>query len=206
MLGMLDEDGWQASYTDAMREAARDSDDHFLDGWQLAPEKPLTAAAMSDTLGYIPDCLNVKVDICSMACGLEVRSPFLDHKLVEACARIPECFKIRGRVQKYILKKAFAGELPREILHRGKAGFGIPLADWFRGGLGEMARDMLLAADSRIQGIFNPDKIRTMLEEHATRRRNWHIQLWRLMILESWLQGLASASASHLPASALCAN
>jgi len=74
----------------------------------------------------------VKVDRASMACGLEVRSPFLDHKLVEFCARVPSGLKIRNTEQKYILKRAFHDELPAEILQREKTGFGMPLAEWLR--------------------------------------------------------------------------
>jgi asparagine synthase (glutamine-hydrolysing) len=148
----------------------------------------LSRATASDTVGYIPECLNVKVDIASMACGLEVRSPFLDHKLVEFCASVPSGLKIKRTEQKYILKQAFQEELPAEIVRRGKAGFGLPLAQWLRNDLRALAEDTLLSPNSCISGLFRPEKIRMMLDEHATGKRNWHVQVWRLLVLENWLK------------------
>ena len=75
---------------------------------------------------YLPDDLLVKVDIASMAHSLEARSPFLDHEFMEFAATIPFELKVRGRVKKYILKRALAGLLPDQILHRPKMGFGVP--------------------------------------------------------------------------------
>ena len=198
MLGMIDEEAWHSFYTDSFRQLAEDEENHFLAGWAMTkPVSPLSAAMLSDTLGYIPDCLNVKVDICSMAFGLEVRSPFLDHKLVEACAQIPETLKIHGMTQKYILKQAFMREVPSNILHRKKAGFSLPLADWFRSDLREITNDLLLSSQSRIRALFDVKKIQSMIHEHLTRRRNWHIQLWRLLVLENWLQSVSSVPASQ---------
>ena len=140
----------------------------FLLGWDRTnASDDLGRAMASDTLGYIPECLNVKVDICSMAASLEVRSPFLDHKLVEFCARIPTSLKIHRLCQKYILKQAFRKELPAAIVGRSKAGFSLPLADWFRGELRSLAHDTLLGSQSCISGLCNSAKIRTMLAEHA---------------------------------------
>ncbi|HYM79476.1 MAG TPA: asparagine synthase (glutamine-hydrolyzing) [Candidatus Dormibacteraeota bacterium] len=191
LLGMRDEEQWHSFYTDEFREALNGSAGApgFLQGWDL-PSVPndLAGATASDTLGYIPECLNVKVDIASMACGLEVRSPFLDHKLVEFSARIPSRLKIKGLRQKHILKHAFRKELPEVILKRGKAGFGMPLATWLRGELRGSTEETLLAHDSCIRGFLRPDQIRIMLSEHAAGKRNWHVQLWRLLVLENWLK------------------
>jgi asparagine synthase (glutamine-hydrolysing) len=191
LLGMMGEDQWTACYTDAFRESIESDADaeSFLRGWSL-PSVPddLSRATASDTLGYIPECLNVKVDMASMACGLEVRSPFLDHKLVEFCARVPSGLKIKRTEQKYILKQAFQEELPAEIVRRGKAGFGLPLAQWLRNDLRALAEDTLLSPNSCISGLLRPEKIRMMLDEHATGKRNWHVQVWRLLVLEGWLK------------------
>ena len=191
LLGMMGEDQWTACYTDGFRESIESDADaeSFLRGWSL-PSVPddLSRATASDTLGYIPECLNVKVDMASMACGLEVRSPFLDHKLVEFCARVPSGLKIKRTEQKYILKRAFQEELPAEIVRRGKAGFGLPLAQWLRNDLRALAEDTLLSPNSCISGLLRPEKIRMMLDEHATGKRNWHVQVWRLLVLESWLK------------------
>jgi asparagine synthase (glutamine-hydrolysing) len=190
-LGMLDEERWLACYTEGFRESVEKSTEteSFLQGWNL-PSMPddLARATASDTLGYIPECLNVKVDIASMACGLEVRSPFLDHKLVEFCARVPSGLKIRNTEQKYILKRAFHDELPAEILKRGKTGFGMPLGEWLRHDLRALTRDTLLSPDSCISSLLRTEKVRMMLDEHASRKRNWQVQLWRLLVLESWMK------------------
>ena len=188
-LGMIDEEQWKSLYSDGFRKSVdvANEDDPFLMGWDQAhAPDDLARALASDTLGYIPECLNVKVDICSMASSLEVRSPFLDQKLVEFCARIPTSLKIHGVNQKYILKQAFKDELPADIIGRSKAGFSLPIADWFRGELRDLAHDTLLGSQSHICQWFDPVKIRLMLTEHETRKHNWHIQLWRLLVLENW--------------------
>lgn len=192
-LGLMEADQWHSLYhDDFLNELAGAGDGDFLFGWD-APSAPdvLTRAMAADTFSYIPEDLNVKVDICSMACGLEVRSPFLDHKLVEFCASMPSSLKIHGMQQKYILKQAFRKELPSEILKRGKAGFALPISEWFRGELREFARDTLLADRSHLRGIFHSNRIQLMLDEHASSKRNWHSQIWRLLILEGWFQAVA---------------
>src|SRR6202040_3312804 len=123
---------------------------------------------------YIAECFNGKVDMASMACGLEVRSPFLDHKLVEFCARVPSGFKIRNTEQKFILKQAFRDDLP--------------VAEWLRHDLGALARDTLLSPNSCIRSLLRTEKVRMMLDEHAARKHNWQVQIWRLLVLESWMK------------------
>jgi len=206
LLGMLEEERWTSFYSDDFRAALNTSatDETFLQGWHMpAVSDDVARATVSDTIGYIPECLNVKVDIASMAFGLEVRSPFLDSKLVEFCARIPSRRKIKGTQQKYILRQAFRKELPEEILDRGKAGFGMPLATWLRNDLRSLTEDTLLAHDSRVDDLFRPDAIKIMLDEHSAGKRNWHIQLWRLLVLEHWLKAIAararSARIEHSP-------
>ena len=192
LLGMLEEEKWISFYSDEFRESLNGSSgaECFVRGWGMAPgDDDLACATASDTVGYIPECLNVKVDIASMACGLEVRSPFLDYKLVEFCAQIPAPLKIRRTQQKYILKHAFR-DLPSEILNRGKAGFGMPLAMWMRGDLGNFVEDRLLQHGNSLTDLLESGKIKLMLAEHISGKRNWHIQLWRLLILESWLNSL----------------
>ncbi len=201
-LGMLDEERWMGGYTDSFRESidATAVDESFLQGWSLPFMKDDLARAMaSDTLGYIPECLNLKVDMASMACGLEVRSPFLDYELVEFCARVPSAFKIRNTSQKYILKRAFKDELPAEILNREKAGFSMPLGDWLRHDLRILAHDTLLSPSSCISSVFRIEQIRHMLDEHCTHKRNWQVQLWRLLVLESWMKANSTRGQSTTP-------
>jgi asparagine synthase (glutamine-hydrolysing) len=192
--GLMEEERWRSFYSDSFLHALEGTDKGtFMFGWDTpgAPDD-LARAMAADTLSYIPEDLNVKVDICSMAFGLEVRSPFLDHKLVEFCARIPSSLKIRGTKQKYILKRAFRDELPAEILNRAKAGFSVPIREWFRSELRDFAYDTLLAPGCRLGEMFQMKKIEMMLDEHAAGKRNWHTQLWHVLILENWFQAQAA--------------
>jgi asparagine synthase (glutamine-hydrolysing) len=121
-----------------------------------------------------------------MANSLEVRCPFLDHALVELVARIPQRLKLRGLARKYILKKAFADLLPRQVLRRGKMGFGVPIAEWFRGELSGYLREVLLDPASLGRGYFRPEAVRKMIEDHTERRADHGYKLWALLMLELW--------------------
>lgn len=189
LLGMFSEEQWSALYSDEFRNTLGEAGTDFLDGWdEQQTSDVLTRAMAADIKRYIPECLNVKVDICSMACNLEVRSPFLDHKLVEFCAGIPTPLKIHGFTQKHILKQAFKNELPPEILRRGKSGFGMALANWFRHEWKDLVRDTLLHPQAGVRPLLDVAKVETMIDEHIAGRHNWHIQLWRLLVLENWMQ------------------
>ncbi len=139
-----------------------------------------------DAALYLPDDLLVKVDIASMAHALEARSPFLDHEFMEFAATIPFDLKVRGRTKKYILKRALAGLLPPQILHRPKMGFGVPIDHWLRHELRDMAYDTLLSRQAVGRGYFHPDVVRRMLDEHALGKAAWHYLLWTLLMLELW--------------------
>jgi hypothetical protein len=113
-------------------------------------------ANRADIPTYLPDDLMVKVDVASMAHGLETRSPLLDHVLLEWAARIPAEIKMKGGTTKALFKAAMAPYLPREILRRKKMGFGVPLERWFRRELRELAYDTLLGQAARERGIMRP--------------------------------------------------
>jgi asparagine synthase (glutamine-hydrolysing) len=135
---------------------------------------------------YLPLDILTKVDRMSMAHSLEARSPFLDHELMEFAATIPSELKIRGRVKKYILKRALAHLLPEEILHRPKMGFGVPIDHWLRHELRELARETLLAPRCLDRGYFRRETVERLLDEHLRRKANWHYLLWTLLMLELW--------------------
>ena len=135
---------------------------------------------------YLPDDLMAKVDIASMAHGLEARSPFLDHRIVEFAAGLP----IAEKTSKRLLKRRFAGRLPPEILSRPKMGFGVPLSDWFRGPLRELARDHL----SRDRGYFRLEAVRRLLDDHVAGRADHGFRLWALVVLEAWHRVYIDAS------------
>jgi asparagine synthase (glutamine-hydrolysing) len=139
-----------------------------------------------DLVTYLPDDLLVKMDIASMAHGLEVRAPFLDHPLVEFATSLPARCKIRWGKGKYILRQAFSGLLPAEILRRRKKGFTPPIARWIQEDLREMVLDLLTDTRARQRGYFLPDRVQQILDEHFRCIRNRHYQIWNLLMLELW--------------------
>ncbi len=146
----------------------------------------LEATVHTDVQLYLPDDLLVKMDIASMAHSLEVRSPFLDHHVVEFAAALPPSMKLRGLSQKYLLRKVMKGVLPDTILRRKKMGFGVPIDQWFRQELRDMAYDLLLDQRARQRGYFRLDVVRRYLDDHVAGRGHHHSQLWSLLMLELW--------------------
>jgi asparagine synthase (glutamine-hydrolysing) len=121
----------------------------------------------------------------SMAHSVEVRPPFLDHRLVEFAAALPPRFKIHGSRQKVLLKELMAGVLPPAILHRKKVGFDIPAHEWLRGPLRSLLLDTV--RDTGRAAIFNDEAIGAYVDSHLERRVNVGYHLWGLMILLLWM-------------------
>ena len=139
-----------------------------------------------DIMTYLPDDLLVKMDIATMSNSLEARSPFLDHKLMEFSASIPSNLKLKGLTSKYILKKALKKALPPQIVHRGKMGFGVPIAHWFRNELKDYLYEVLLDEVSLKRGYFNENYIKQLLDEHCQGGCDHGHRLWALLNLELW--------------------
>src|SRR5262249_7186915 len=114
--------------------------------------------------------------------------PLLDTALLEYVAALPDDYKLRGRTTKYILRRACADLLPAEIQRRGKMGFGMPLATWFRGTLKSYLQDRLAAPDARITEFLQPAAVRRLLADHQTGRQDYSHQLWALLTMEIWLR------------------
>lgn len=153
-----------------------------------AGRDPVTAASLADLTTYLPCDLMTKVDIASMAHGLECRQPFLDHELVEFAAGLPIGLKLRWGVGKRLLREAFSDLLPRAIWHRPKMGFGVPLEHWFRHELRPLAEDALLDTNARCHAYFRGPALRTLWEEHLAGRFNHAYRLWALIVFEHWLR------------------
>ena len=152
---------------------------------QLEPTRPdIAGLQLLDLRTYLPGALLLKADIASMAHSLELRSPFLDHEVVELGLALPDRLKARGREGKVALRRAFAAELPPEVAERGKTGFGVPLGRWFREDLRELARDVL----STDRGWFRRDNVIGLLDEHESGRRDHGHRLWCLLMLELWVR------------------
>jgi asparagine synthase (glutamine-hydrolysing) len=148
-----------------------------------------------DTKTWLPNNLLIKADRMSMAASIELRVPFLDHRLVEYAATIPSRFKIKGAEGKHILKRALSGLLPREILYRPKMGFPTPVARMFKGDLSTFVDDMLLDRRAITRGIVDPQAVRRLVDEHRSGRADHQSALWRLIILEQWQRRYLDAAA-----------
>jgi asparagine synthase (glutamine-hydrolysing) len=137
---------------------------------------------------YLPDDILTKCDRMSMAHSLEVRPPFLDHRIVEFAASLPENLKVRGSTLKYVLRELMKDKLPRAVLTRKKEGFDIPIHDWFRGPLRPLLLDTLTDEAVARCGLFRPEKVRWLVREHLERRANLGYHLWGLLILFLWMK------------------
>jgi asparagine synthase (glutamine-hydrolysing) len=190
--------GWIAIFNEE-RRAALYSDDFLA---RLQDEDPLnflsaalarsnrrdavTAFSLADLVTYLPCDLMTKVDIASMAHGLECRQPFLDYRVAELAARMPARLKFRRGRGKRILRETFADLLPRSIQRRPKMGFGVPLDHWFRHELRDFTREVLLDRKTLDRGHLRPAAVLQLWDEHQQRRFNHGYRLWSLLILELW--------------------
>ena len=161
---------------------------YYLDGaFKQCNSKDVVDLVMSaDIMTNLLDDLLVKMDIATMANSLEGRSPFLDHKMMEFAASIPSDIKIKGTRLKYILKKALSNALPKEILSRGKMGFGIPIDKWFRDDLRKYSYDILMDPKCIRRGYFKKEGIEKILEDHFRAKANNGFRIWTLLNLELW--------------------
>ena len=145
------------------------------------PEPGIRGLQRLDAETYLPGDLLPKSDISSMAHSLELRSPFLDHHVVGLGLSLPDSLRFDGRTGKVALRRAFAAELPQQVAGRGKKGFGVPLARWFRGELRDLAVDVLGTGT-----LFRRDAVEQLLDDHAAGRADNGHRLWCLVMLELW--------------------
>jgi asparagine synthase (glutamine-hydrolysing) len=141
-----------------------------------------------DAKTFLPDLNLAYSDKLSMACSIEVRVPFLDNQIVDFLQQVPPSLKIHGSTQKYLLRKAMEGVLPRRVLHRRKAGFGLPIRSWLKNELREMLNDMLSEDRVRRHGLFEPAVVTQMIRDNSTGERDYTLQLWGLLSFELWYQ------------------
>jgi asparagine synthase (glutamine-hydrolysing) len=135
---------------------------------------------------YMAEDILTKVDRASMAVSLEVRAPFLDPRVAQFAAALPLEYKLKGSKGKYVLKKAVEPLLPRAILQRPKKGFGIPIAEWLKGSLNPLLRDLLAPERLKNQGLFDAEFVRQLIKEHETGAASHHKQLWTLLVFQLW--------------------
>lgn len=139
-----------------------------------------------DMRDYLPDDILVKVDRASMGVGLEVRAPYLDHRVVEFAWGLPLGYKVRKSEGKWILKRLLSRYVPASLTERPKSGFCLPIGVWLRGTLRDWAEDLL--AESRLvrEGFFQPKPIRRIWEGHLAGKGNWESDLWYILMFQSW--------------------
>ena len=141
---------------------------------------------LADTVSYLPDDILTKVDRASMAHGLEVRVPLLDHRLVEFAWRLPRSELIAGGRTKLPLRKILAKHVPDSLIDRPKSGFAIPISDWLRGPLRDWAEDLLTEEALGSSGLLEPGPIRAAWDNHLSGRQNLQSQLWAVLMYQLW--------------------
>jgi asparagine synthase (glutamine-hydrolysing) len=177
-----------AGYGEAMQDELASSALNVFEPYFADADSLVSGASWADIHTYLPDDLMVKVDVASMAHGLEARSPLLDHVFMEWAAELPEQVKMAHGKTKALFKTAMGAYLPKELLYRPKMGFGCPIDHWFRSELKDFAFETLLSQRARERGIFRPAYVRQLLEEHCAFGRDHHTRLWALLMLELWFE------------------
>jgi asparagine synthase (glutamine-hydrolysing) len=136
----------------------------------------------------LPELLLMRVDKITMATSVEARVPFLDHHLVEYALGLPRSVKVEGGSGKHILKRALEEILPRDLLYERKRGFGAPVREWFRDGLGGWFDDHLMNSAMRQRDLLDYDFVGKMLAEHRSKAKDWGFHLWALLNLSMWYE------------------
>lgn len=156
----------------------------------------LHKAMSMDMQTYLSDDLLPKVDIGTMAHGLEARSPFLDHHLLELTAQLPSKYQLRGRTTKWILREMVKDILPPDILQKRKTGFRLPLDRWFRTDLQAFVYDHLLETPPLFGEIFDPSRIRSFLDRYFASNVDYSDHVWTLLWLAEWMRQYAPDASS----------
>lgn len=167
----------RSANTSAFRNAAPS-------GWS-ATERTMYADAMT----YLPDDIMVKVDRAAMACSLETRAPFLDHRVAAVAARIPLSFKIRDGRGKHILRQLLFQQAPQTMFERPKAGFAVPVGQWIKGPLREWAEDLLDPQKMAAEGLLDPEPIMRRWRGHLSGTRDATAAIWGVLMFQAWLRG-----------------
>ena len=175
---------FDVTYSRYYAEAARTSD--------------LNRMLYIDLKTWLPDDLLVKADKMTMAASLELRVPFLDAKVVEFAARLPDRSKIRRDAGKFLLKQVAQKLLPSDIVYQKKRGFPVPISQWLRGQLYRQTAERLLDRGSATCQYFNRPVVQTLLEEHRSGKHSWANEIWALLVFEEWHSAFMSQSLSSI--------
>ncbi|MGH2976258.1 MAG: asparagine synthase (glutamine-hydrolyzing) [Solirubrobacterales bacterium] len=178
----------EAAYTPEFRAALGESAADVIAGpWSESNATDLVDRMLDvDQQTYLPGDLLVKMDIATMAYGLEGRSPLLDHELLEMAAAMPTRFKVRGTEKKIALRASLRGLVPDSLIDRRKQGFQVPMAEWLRTDLREMARETLLGEPARARGYLRGDVVEGLLDRHQAGQEDNSAALWSFLVFELW--------------------
>lgn len=194
---------WMGSFAGAERAAVLSPDvrasmsgNGFDRDYEVSAADPLNRVLLLDMRLYLENDILVKLDRAAMMASLEGRVPLLNHDFVTYALSLPLDMKLRGLRSKFLLKRALRGLLPESILRRPKKGFGIPVADWFRGPLKEQMLTVLSSERLAAQGFFSRVAVRRLIDDHLAGRRDNRKQLWTLFAFQKWLEGYEALGAS----------
>jgi asparagine synthase (glutamine-hydrolysing) len=172
---------------DELRPGQRPGVEHFREIWrQTEGASVLDRILLTNVASYLLNDLLPKADRMTMASGLEVRSPFLDHKLAELALSLPDSHRLRGLTLKRVLRETLRGRVPDDVLDRPKRGFGVPLDRWFRTDLKDLACG-LRSGSSALGRYVNLDVVKRLVEEHIDGRSDHGHALWALLMLQTFL-------------------
>ena len=141
-----------------------------------------------DAMTYLPDDILCKVDRAAMGISLETRVPFLDPAVVELAWRLPMSMKVRGDTGKWALRQVLYRHVPRSLIERPKAGFGIPVGEWLRGPLRAWAESLLDPSRLKSEGYLKSAPVCRVWRDHLSGRRDWSPRLWTILMFQAWLE------------------
>jgi asparagine synthetase B (glutamine-hydrolysing) len=181
------------------RLGGADAAEVLLAAYRECPSRDfVTRTTCADVLTYLPCDILTKVDIASMTYALEARCPILDQEVVNLAASMPVEWKIKHGRMKRILIETFSDLLPPAIQQRGKMGFGVPLSHWFRGELQPLLKEVLLDRRSLDRGLFRPEAVEKLVQDHVTGLTDHSSRLWALLVLELWQKKFLDAARADL--------
>jgi asparagine synthase (glutamine-hydrolysing) len=155
-------------------------------GFDRAIQDRLAAQMRCDLRFYLAENILPKIDAMSMASSLEARVPYLDNEVIDLALAIPSDLKLRGGIRKWILRKAFEGRLPQEILQRGKEGFSMPMKNWLNQQWNALMHELLNAENFARDGLFDARYVDVLMRQHEARTHNHSHLLWALMVFQLW--------------------
>jgi asparagine synthase (glutamine-hydrolysing) len=161
-------------------------------GFDGAGSDRLAGQLRCDLRFYLAENILPKVDAMSMASSLEARVPYLDNEVIDLALAIPSGLKLRGGTRKWILRKAFEGRLPKEILQRGKEGFSMPMKNWLNQQWNPLMHELLNADNFARDGLFDASYVGVLMQQHEARTHNHSHLLWALMVFQLWRDRFAS--------------